>query len=114
MPIYLYQHPKSEDTIEVLQGMNDIHEYIDDDNIKWNRIFTSPNAFIDLESDPFSNTQFIEKTANAGTVGEMWDRSADLSAQRASKSGGVDPLKQKYFKDYSKKRDGANHLNDPD
>jgi len=114
MPIYLYQHPESKETIEVFQGMNDTHEYIDADDLKWNRVFTSPNAFVDLESDPFNNTQFIEKTANAGTMGEMWDRSAEMSSKRADANNGVDPLKKDYYKKYSEDRAGAKHLSDPD
>ena len=91
--------------------MNDIHEYIDDSGVQWNRIFLSPNAAIDLDADPFSNSKFIEKTTNAGTMGEMWDRSAEMSDKRASMSGGVDPLRNNYLKNYSKKRGGGAHLN---
>tara|TARA_R110002020_G_scaffold214891_1_gene422070 strand:+ start:628 stop:972 length:345 start_codon:yes stop_codon:yes gene_type:complete len=114
MPIYIYQHPDSDKFIEVFQGMNDVHEYTDANGLKWSRVFTSPNAAIDLEVDPYSNTQFIEKTANAGTMGEMWDRSSELSHKRAEQNDGIDPMKKKYFKEYSKKRDGAKHLKDPD
>lgn len=109
MPIYLYQHPDSSETIEVFQGMNDIHEYIDDSGVQWNRIFLSPNAAIDLDADPFSNSKFIEKTTNAGTMGELWDRSAEMSAKRAAQLGGTDPYKKQYLKDYSDKRKGAKH-----
>ena len=89
--------------------MNEEHEYTDDAGVKWTRIFFPPNMAIDLESDPFSNQQFIEKTANAGTMGELWDRSAELSSKRAEKAGGIDPYREKYFKNYSKKRDGGKH-----
>tara|TARA_R110000782_G_scaffold57183_12_gene119337 strand:+ start:1172 stop:1516 length:345 start_codon:yes stop_codon:yes gene_type:complete len=114
MPIYIYQNPDSDKFIEVFQGMNDVHEYTDGNGLKWSRVFTSPNAAIDLEVDPYSNTQFIEKTANAGSMGEMWDRSSELSHKRAERNDGVDPMKKKYFKEYSKNRDGAKHLKDPD
>lgn len=112
MPIYLYQHPDSGETIEVSQGMNDIHEYIDDSGVQWSRIFLSPNAAIDLDSDPFSQTQFLEKTKNAGTMGELWDRSAEMSSKRAAQSGGTDPYKKQYLKDYSDARNGAKHLSE--
>ena len=113
MPFYIYQNPNTEEYIEILQGMNDEHEYTDSNGVKWNRVFTIPNAAIDLETDPFDNSQFIEKTQNAGSMGELWDRSAELSHKRAEKRDGIDPLKKKYFKDYSAKRDGAKHLDDP-
>ena len=112
MPIYLYKHPQSEKVIEVFQKMNDAHVYKDDNGVEWDRIFLAPNAAIDLDADPFSNSQFIEKTANAGSMGEMWDRSAEMSRKRASQSGGVDPMKGKYYKKYSDNRGGAKHLSD--
>ena len=67
---------------------------------------------MDLETDPFSQTQFLDKTQNAGTMGDLWDRSAEMSAKRAEKSGGVDPYRKDYFKKYSKERGGAKHLGD--
>ena len=33
MPIYVYQNPDTEEYIEVLQGMNDDHIYVDDKGI---------------------------------------------------------------------------------
>ena len=114
MPIYVYQHPATEEYIEIFQGMNDEHQYQDDDGTQWNRVFLVPNAAIDIESDPFDNAKFIEKTANGGTMGELWERSSEMSEKRAAQSGGVDPLKKKYFKDYAKKRKGEKHPRDPD
>jgi hypothetical protein len=112
MPIYLYQHPKTKEVLEVFQKMNDEHEYMDNSGVRWNRIFLSPNAAIDLDADPFSNSKFIEKTANARTMGEMWDRSAEMSSKRADANNGVDPLKKDYYKKYSDDRGGAKHLSD--
>jgi len=113
MPIYIYQHPKSEKYIEVLQGMNEEHVYFDEDGLEWKRIFTTPNMAIDLETDPFSQNQFLEKTQNAGTMGELWDRSSEMSHKRAEKAGGVDPYRKDYFNKYSKERGGSKHLKDP-
>ena len=39
MPIYVYKHPDKENYIEVVQSMNDVHEYTDKDNLKWKRVF---------------------------------------------------------------------------
>jgi len=112
MPIYIYQNPKTEEYKEIFQGMNEDHTYIDDEKLEWKRVFTTPNMAIDLETDPFSRNQFIEKTKNESTMGDMWDRSAEMSSKRAEKSGGVDPYKTNYFKKYSDGRDGAKHLKD--
>ena len=112
MPIYIYQNPKTEEYIEVIQTMHEDHVYHDEAGLEWKRIFTSPNMAIDLDTDPFSENSFIEKTKEAGTLGDMWDRSAEMSAKRAEKAGGVDPLKKDYFKKYSKERGGSKHLKD--
>jgi len=41
----------------------------------------------------------------------MMDLSADLSAQRAEKAGGADPVKEKFYNTYAKERRGAEHPN---
>lgn len=112
MPIYIYKHPENEEYIEVFQGMNDKHEYTDEFGIEWKRVFLSPNAAIDLETNPFDKQAFLDKTKNPGTMGDLWDRSAEMSHKRAEKNDGVDPYKKKYFKDYSKSRKGAKHYLD--
>jgi|TARA_B110000305_G_C19465813_1_gene657844 hypothetical protein len=112
MPIYIYQNSKTKKYIEVFQGMNDEHKYFDDSGFEWSRVFIAPNAAIDLDSNPFDQQKFLDKTQNAGTMGELWDRGQEMSDKRAHQSGGSDPLKDKYFKDYSKERKGAKHYLD--
>ena len=110
MPIYIYQNPKTEEYIEIIQSMNDKHIYIDEDDLEWKRIFLSSQLKTESSIDPWSDTDFIEKTKNTkGSYGDMLDRSAELSNKRAEQNGGIDPIKQKYYKDYSKKRGGAKH-----
>ena len=46
-----------------------------------------------------------------GSVGDMLDYSKELSEKRAESNGGVDPVKQKYFKNYEKKN-GVKHVAD--
>lgn len=111
MPIYVYKHPDKEEYIEVIQGMNDEHSY-EEDGLAWERVFLAPNASIDADADPFNSRQFVETTAaKKGTMGDMMDYSKELSEKRARKNGGVDPVKEKYYKDYSKARNGAKHIN---
>lgn len=60
--------------------------------------------------DPFSAKQFIEKTSSKGdTIGALWDRSKEWSEMRAAKLGGEDPIEQKYFADYRKRKRGTPH-----
>lgn len=109
MPIYLYEHPKTKKVKEIVQTMNEPHVY-EENGITWNRVFTVPQASIDANIDPFNQQQFIDKTGSKnGSVGDVWDRSAELSAKRAEKAGGVDPIKEKYYKKYSKTRKGKPH-----
>lgn len=103
--IYLYKNPETGEVVEVSQGMNDVHEY-SEGGVQFERVFTSPQLTIDTKVDPFSQKQFLEKTDKRGRVGDVWDRAADLSAARAEKNGGVDPVKQKADEKWSKERGG--------
>lgn len=109
MPRYLYQHPESGEVVELVQTMSEKHEF-EKDGVKWNRLFTPLQMNFDVKVDPFSAKDFNRVTAKSGTVGDLWDRSAELSYDRASKNGGIDPIKQEFFKDYSAKRSGQKHL----
>ena len=111
MPIYVYKHPEEKKYREVFQGMNDKHVY-EEEGVEWKRVFLSPNASIDNSIDPFNNQRFIDATYNKkGTVGDMMNLSAELSAQRAEKLGGLDPVKEKFYNNYAKERGGAEHPN---
>ena len=62
---YLYQNTKTKEVREVLQGMNDLHEYYGDESEPengWQRIYTVPTASIDTKQDPFSTNQFLDVT----------------------------------------------------
>tara|TARA_Y100000361_G_scaffold58896_1_gene51516 strand:+ start:4554 stop:4898 length:345 start_codon:yes stop_codon:yes gene_type:complete len=114
MPLYTYQHPESEECKDVLQSMNEVHVYIDEEGVEWKRVFHSPNASIDGNIDPFDNKQFVEKTGKTkGSYGELLDRSREMSDKRKNKLG-YDPVQKKYFKEYSKKRNGVKHHLDRD
>ncbi len=111
MPIYTYKHPHQEEYKEVVQGMNEPHTF-SEEGVEWQRVFLPPNTAVSNDADPFCNTSFIEKTANMkGTVGDMMDYSAELSAKRAEKAGGEDPVKRKHFKEYEKSV-GKKHVED--
>ena len=113
MPLYTYRNPETEEEIDILQGMNDVHEFIDADGFKWDRVYYSPNASIDTRTDEFSSKKFVERTASKkGSVGDMLDYSAEMSSRRAAQAGGVDPVKKNYLDDYSKKRKGAKHFDE--
>jgi len=112
MPLYVYSNPTTGEEKEIFQSMSEEHSY-SEDGVKWNRVFIAPNASIDTKVDPFSQSDFTERTASKkGTVGDMLDHSAEMSEMRAEKSGGTDPVKKKFFDDYAKKRNGQRHFSE--
>lgn len=109
MPIYLFKNPKTGKVVSVFQQMNEDHTY-SQDGIKYERVFTVPNAQIDADIDLDSSEKFVEKTGRMkGTLGEIWDYSQELSNKRAEKNGGIDPVRQKAEEKYSKKRRGMKY-----
>lgn len=106
MPLYSYSNPEDpEEVVEILQGMNDEHTY-SCNGVKWSRVWLNPQIAIDTKIDPNSERQWLEKTAKPGTLGDLMDRSKELSERRAAERGGIDPIKVKAEEDYSKKRKG--------
>lgn len=111
MPIYIYKNPKKEEYVEVFQSMSEEHSYTDQSGLKWERQFTSPEISSQKIVDPWDSNSFVNQTSNSkGTIGDLMDRSQELSDMRAKENGGVDPIKEKKFKEYSKTRGG---LKDP-
>ena len=111
MPLYNYIDDDDGEIYEVEQGMNDVHELFISGK-KLRRLFSIPNAAVKTRLDPFSSKDFVEKTGGMkGSVGDMLDMSAEMSAARAEKHDGVDPVQRKHFDDYEK-RVGKKHLQD--
>jgi|APGre2960657505_1045072.scaffolds.fasta_scaffold447047_1 predicted nucleic acid-binding Zn ribbon protein len=105
MPTYLYKNPKTEETLEITQGVNDKHEYIDSDGLKYERVFTAPTMSVDT-SGSSNEKDFARKTASKkDSIGDLWDRSKEES-QKREKVFGKDPVKEKYLSDYSATRKG--------
>ena len=112
MPIYLYENPETNEVIEVVQGISEEHKFKNEDGLEYKRVFTVPHASIDTKIDPHSSNDFLNKTKNKGyTVGDLWDVSKEASEKRIKETG-KDKIKEKYFKNYSKKRKGMKHQGD--
>lgn len=111
MPTYIFKHPDKEIYTEIIQSMNEDHIFFDEDGLKWKRVWTNPQLNCEPNIDPFSNSDFIDKTGKMkGSYGDVQNYSRELSEKRASMNGGVDPVKENYHKKYSKERNGAKHL----
>lgn len=107
MPIYTFIHPETEETIEVVQKMKELHAYVDEHGVEWRRKWTLPNAAIDADVSPWDENSFKESTKKKkGSYADALEASKEMSLKRAEKNGGVDPVKQKYLKEYSEKRKG--------
>ena len=109
MPLYPFKNPKTGEIKDIFFHMNDDKKYVDEEGDEWVREYHSPQLNTQGSIDPWSNADFVNKTNKQGTIGDLLDRSADLSRQRADQNGGVDPVKEKYYKNYSKTRKGSKH-----
>lgn len=107
MPLYLYQHPTSKKVVEIIQHMNDIHEY-EENGIKFKRIWINPQASFDTKADPFSAKDFAKVTNKKGTVGDLWSRSEEMSNERKNKDG-EDKIQNEFFDKFAKSHKGKLH-----
>ena len=111
MPIYVFKHPEKEQYVELAQSMSEKHIYFDDDGLRWERVYFSPQFNTQGKIDAFDNKKFVDKTGKMkGTYGDLMDYSKELSEERESKMG-YDPVKKAYFDNY-KKKNGRKHVND--
>lgn len=108
--MYSFSHPETGEVRDIFFNMEDSpKEYVDETGLQWIREYSAPELNTQGTIDPWSNADFVNKTAGKGTMGDLLDRSAELSEKRAQERGGVDPVKEKYYKQYSKDRKGAIH-----
>ena len=110
MPLYTFINPHTEEEIDVVQSMKEPHVYVDENGLEWKRKWTLPNATIDADIDPFDKQAFNRKidstTGEKGTIGDLWDRSKELSEKRKQKLG-YDTVKNKHLDKWSKDRRGG-------
>ena len=109
MPLYTFSRPETKELKDVFFHMDETKEYTDQSGMAWNREYVSPQLNANGTVDPWDSKSFVDKTNSKGKLGDLLDRSSDLSKERASQNGGVDPVKEKYYERYSKERNGAIH-----
>ena len=116
--IYLFYNTKTEEYREIQMSMKDYAPYCGEngDEDYWERVYDAPQISIGNSTakrvDPYNQKEFVEMTGKMkGNFGNMIDYSKELSDKRAKDHGGVDPVKQKYFRNYEKKT-GKKHLAD--
>lgn len=113
MPYYIFENEETGEQKDIFFGMNDKKEYKGENGKeKWKRIYTAPRASNTSRLDAYEKpADFVNNIANKkGTYGDLLDLSKEVSERRAQKSkDGKDPVKEKYFKEWSKKRSGKIH-----
>jgi hypothetical protein len=76
----------------------------------YKRVYAAPLAAKDTQIRDASQSDFDRMVTDKNiTVGDAWQIAKDLSDARAQKHGGVDPVKEKFYKDYEKKT-GGKHI----
>lgn len=111
MPIYIYKNPLTGETVELMQPASGNHSFAEINGVRWERVYTAPYAAVDSRIDPFDAKDFVKKTGQKrGTLGDLWDASAELSEKRKSKLG-FDPVKSAYQKEQREKIKAARKIN---
>lgn len=112
MPIYVFSHPKTREVKEVFMPINGDHTFIEN-GVEWNREYDFNVSVKSSPISPWKKNDFLQKTNDMrGNIGDIMDISQELSEKRAEQNGGVDPVKKKYFQEYSKLRKGRKHHED--
>jgi hypothetical protein len=100
MPEYSYLNLVNNQIVTKFFKMSEMDaskEIIEENGVKYKRVYVNPNMGIDTILDPFSPQDFIRKTNKPGTLGGMSDLSAEMSKRRADKNGGYDEVREKFF-----------------
>lgn len=114
MPALPFQNPHTGEVKDIYVSIHETDKtkfqvQIDENGVAWKRIIENPNMAVDSKWDAFSERDFINKSATKrGSVGDLWQKSQELSEQREAKAG-VDGVKEKFYADYQKKHRGIKH-----
>src|SRR6266404_3756250 len=119
MPNYTFENLKTKE-IQVFNFSLDNHptwgEVREIDGQKWKRIMEThaPMGIVKDTINPHSSEAFVDETKRKkGTVGDLIERSQELSEQRKKQSiDGRDSVKDKFLDGWSKKRGGKKHPTD--
>ena len=113
MPQYVFERVDDptvrQDFFYTMKDVPSVGVVVTIEGIKWKRIFTKPRMAVDTKCDPFSAKDFVKATNKQAIVGDMWDRAKEMSLKRVEKTGGVDPVKETFYKNYSRRRKGNKH-----
>lgn len=87
MPFYIFENPETKERREVRQRMADVHEYTDENGLKWNRVFLAGNMSVDSRPNVDCTKSLANSTSNKKeTVGDIQDRAREASDKRKEKT----------------------------
>ena len=72
MPIYQFQHPLSQEVIELSFKMNDEKTYIDQEGVEWKRVFSPINLAATYRT--FDEKRLVDKKGNPLRVQKLSDK----------------------------------------
>ena len=106
MAFYSFQNTETGEIKDVVQKMDEEHTY-SQNGVEWIRLWINPQVSTNIKIDPFSEKDFLNQTSSKKeTLGDIFDRAKEASLKREKKLGAEDPIKKKFYEDYSKKRKG--------
>lgn len=107
MPVFEFQEEATGEIISVLVRHTEPDEARRvqiQDGKTYKRVYAAPMAAKNMIKKDCSKEDFTRVTSDKNLkVGEMWKISEEMSQERASKNNGLDPVKEKFYKDYEKK-----------
>ena len=118
--LYKFRHKLTKESHEVEMPMKDYQAYKgpQGDDEDWERVYEAPQINMGVSTgkaiDQWDSKGFTERTGKMkGSLGDLHDHAAELSAKRAKESlTGEDPVKRKYLDNYSAQRGGKKHVAD--
>jgi hypothetical protein len=107
MPIHEFYNESNGRKIEIYVPVNapsEDHQFQIVEGQTYKRVYSAPLASVDSTMKDATKEDFRRLTTNKKglTVGQMWEMSAEMSEHRAHKNGGVDNVKESFYKNYEK------------
>lgn len=121
MPVIDFIHEESDEIISVLvpltapaaerQTQTMVTE-VDGKRVTkvYRRIWSAPQVAKDIRPSKEATQKDFDRMVSGKkglTVGDAWDTAKELSEKRAQTNGGVDEVREQFYKDYQKKTGGA-------
>ncbi len=113
MPVYDFHHSPTNETISVFVKLDEPASARAQQVVGgklYKRVYSAPQASKDTRPGDGTLHDYRRTTGEKNlTVAESWEMSKEASQKRAELHGGVDPVREDYYRDYERKT-GGKHL----